>query len=236
MTIAAAGVRKALAGLWDKLPVVAVGLESELQNAESCRIAQFAVRLRLFKGTMVLATRTDDEFANSPLRIRRAFRILRSESFIVVVVTVDDHIRVGVIERLEERLYSRVVAVSAVGTEQRLVPIGEGASDGMRGEVRAQPFFLGRAGLTSVSVLAFTVQHDDVPLSELVAVVAGFGGTGECEFMIASGGAGARFYAAPGFVVAIVELFFCAGGVSEVADSLILALQLWAGGNSGSQA
>ena len=139
MTFAAAGVRKALAGLRDKLPVVALGLESELQDAESCRIAQFAVGFRLSKGTMVFAARAGDEFANSPLWIRSAFRILRGKSFIVVVVTVDDHIHVGVIERLEERLYSRVFAMGASGTEQGLVPIGKGASDRMPGEVRAKP-------------------------------------------------------------------------------------------------
>jgi hypothetical protein len=142
MTIAAAGIGEALPCLRNKLPVVAVGLERELQDPERRGVSQFAVRFRIAKGTMILTPSPSDEFANATLGIWGAFRVLRCETFIVMVVTVDDDVGVGLIERLEERLYGEVVAVGAAGTEKRLVPIREGTSNGVCGKVRAQPFFL----------------------------------------------------------------------------------------------
>src|SRR5712664_4793464 len=95
-----------------------------------------------------------------------------------MIVTVDHDIRVAFIERLEERLYGEVVAVRPAGAEERLVPIGEGAGRRMRREVRAQPFILGRTGLAAADGLALAVQHDDVPRTKFVAVIAGLQVTG----------------------------------------------------------
>src|SRR3981189_2045769 len=101
----------------------------------------------------------------------------------------------------------------------------------MRGEISTQPFFLGRTGFATADVLALAVQHDDVPRSEFVAVVASLrvtGGGSEIveigcrtsgmKLVIARCGPGARFYAAPGLVVA-GEIFLAAVRIGEVADS-----------------
>src|SRR6266851_6857298 len=146
-----------------------------------------------------------------------------------MVVTVDHNISVAFIERLEERLYREVVAVRPAGAEERLVPIGKGAGRWMRREVRAQPFILGRTGLAAADGQTLAVQHDDVPFSEFIAIVAGFRVScrraeivkvwrrpGRMKFVIARSGPGAGFDAAPGLVVAN-EILFGAVGIREIA-------------------
>jgi hypothetical protein len=121
--------------------------------------------------------------------------------------------------------------VRVCGTEERLVPIGQGASDRVSGEIGAKPFFLGRTRFAAAYVFAFAVEHDDVPRTELVAVVAKLrishgstevikirGRAGGVKFMIAGRGTRTRFYAAPGLVVAF-EIFLAAIGISEVPRS-----------------
>src|SRR5580700_7388984 len=100
----------------------------------------------------------------------------------------------------------------------------------MRGEIDAQPFFLRRTGLAAADILALTVQHDDVPSSELIAVVAGLwiarscakiikvrSCSGRMKLMIPGRRPGARLSAPPGFVVAD-EIFLAAVGISEITD------------------
>src|SRR6266481_5436018 len=146
-----------------------------------------------------------------------------------MIVTVDHDIRVAFLERLEERLYGEVVAVRPAGAEERLVPIGEGAGRRMRREVCAQPFILGRTGLAAADGQALAVQHDDVPFSEFVAIVAGLRvsrrlaeivkvgrRSGRMKFVIAWSGPSAGFDAAPGLVVAN-EILFGAVAIREIA-------------------
>lgn len=90
MACAAARIGEALPCLGYELPVVAVELESELENAEGGGVAQLAVGLRGEERAMILATRADDKFANAARRIGSAVRCLRAETFVVVVVAIDD--------------------------------------------------------------------------------------------------------------------------------------------------
>src|SRR5713226_8312189 len=100
----------------------------------------------------------------------------------------------------------------------------------MGGKIRAQPFFLGRTRFTATDILAFAIQHNDVPGSQFVAVVAGLWVTGSgakiveircpasgMKLVIAYCGAGARFYATPGLVVAD-EILLAAIRIGEIAD------------------
>lgn len=212
------------------MPVVAVGAKRELQHTESVGVARLAVWLGNAEGTKAFPAGTDDEFANAAARIRGAVRGLRSKALVVVVVAVDDHVGVGFVERIPERLHGQIVAMRAAGTEQGLVPIGQRASYPMRGEVGAKPSFLGRASFASTNAVALAVQHHDVPGAEFVAVVAGLvtagkdaeifkvrRGTRGMELMIARRGARAGTSAAPGFVVAS-EVFLASVRLSEVAD------------------
>src|SRR5229473_2434009 len=230
VAFAAAGIGEGLPCFRNELPVVAAGLEGELQDSEGSGITQFAVGLWFDEGAVILAAGANDEFANAARGIGGAIGRLRGEALVIVVVAGDHNIGVGFVERLEERLNGEVVAVGAAGTEERLVPIGERAGGGMRGEIGTQPFFLGRTGFAAADVLAFAVQHDDVPRSEFVAVVAGLwvAGSGAkiveigcctsgMKLVIARCGPGARFYAAPGIVVA-GKIFLAAVRIGEVAD------------------
>src|SRR6266478_8774567 len=101
----------------------------------------------------------------------------------------------------------------------------------MGGEIGAQPFFLGRTGLTAADILALSIQHNDVPGSQFVAVVAGLGVTGSgakiikvrrrargMKFVNAGGRPGTGFGAAPGLVVTD-EILLRAIRIGEVADS-----------------
>src|SRR6185295_2563177 len=56
--------------------------------------------------------------------------------------------------------------------EAGMMPVGEGASAGMSGEVRRQPLELRRAGSAAANIGAVRVEDDDVPGAELVAVIA----------------------------------------------------------------
>src|SRR5216684_3490620 len=100
----------------------------------------------------------------------------------------------------------------------------------MGGEIGAQPLFLGGAGSAAADILAFAIQDDNVPGSQFVAIVAGLWVTGSgakiieircpasgMKLVIAYCGAGARFYATPGLVVAD-KILFRAIGIGEVAS------------------
>jgi len=65
------------------------------------------------------------------------------EALVIVVVASDDDIGVVIEECLEKRLDGEVVAMGAAGAEERLVPIGQGASGRVCSEIGAKPFFLG---------------------------------------------------------------------------------------------
>src|ERR671938_49067 len=53
-----------------------------------------------------------------------------------------------------------------------MMPIGERACRGMGGEVSPQPLLLRGASLAATDLLAIRVQHDQVPGTDVIAVVA----------------------------------------------------------------
>src|SRR5713101_7857174 len=158
VAFAAAGVGKALPCFGNELPVIAAGLEGELPDSEGGGIAQFAVGLRFTEGAVIFAAGANDELANAASGIWSTVRRLRGEALVIVLVAGDDELGVGIVKSLEEGLDGEVVAVSAAGTEERLVPIGERTGGGMRSEISAEPLFLGRTGFAAADGLAFAVQ------------------------------------------------------------------------------
>src|SRR4029079_16745575 len=80
-------------------------------------------------------------------------RLLRREALVVVVMAVEHDLRTRRGEVLPER---RVLGITPVapGGEPRRVPVGERAGRGVRGEVLAEPRFLGRALAASAHELA----------------------------------------------------------------------------------
>lgn len=77
------------------------------------------------------------------------------------------------------------------GTEKRIVPIRNRARHGMRSEIATQPHFLRRADVATPHFLALAIQYDDVPGTQVIAVVAGLGVSGRrAEVLEIIGGTG----------------------------------------------
>src|SRR5258708_6017494 len=182
------------------------------------------------KRTKILAAGPHNEFADATAGIGDALRILWSESLVIVVMAVDDHVRVGCVKGIPQRFHNQVVAVRAAGTEKWLVKIGQRAGYGMRREIFAQPFALHGSRVASTHRYALTIQDFDVPSAEFIAVVAfariasGLaeileveGSSSGMEFVIADCRTGAVFRAPPGFVIAL-EIRRGPVRVSEIAD------------------
>src|ERR1700739_3677850 len=115
--------------------------------------------------------------------------------------------------------------MSAAGAEERFLPIGQLARGRVRCEIGAQPLNRARIRVASADVLTFTVEHDDVPSAEFVAVVTILGISGGraevievgrpargVEFVIACGWPRSRFHMTPCLVVAL-EIFYAAVGI-----------------------
>src|SRR5260370_33503943 len=160
-----AGIGEALPCFGNELPVISVGLERELQDAEGGGIAQFAVGLWRAERTVILAAGANDEFADAARGIGRAIGRLRGKTLVIVIVAGDHDIRVGFVERLEERLNSEVVAVGATGAKERLVPVGKRAGGGSGGGISPQPFIIGRTRVAAADVSDLYRGQDDVARS-----------------------------------------------------------------------
>src|SRR5205085_2511442 len=87
-------------------------------------------------------------------------------------VPAEDDLRAGVVERLEQGLGRRIVAVLP-RAEAGVVPVGERARGRMGGKVRAKPLLLRRAGAAAADLRAVGVERDQMPGADVVAVVAG---------------------------------------------------------------
>src|SRR5580765_1748365 len=224
------GIGEGFSRFRDKLPGIASRKQGQLQNAKSFGIADFTVGILSSKRPMILSAGASNKFANTARRIRLSVGSLRSEALVVVIVTADDDIGVGGVERIPERPDGEIVAVFPAGTEQGFMKIGQRASDRMGGKIFAEPFALRRGGVAASSFDTFAVEDNDVPSTKFVAVVAlvGFagsgakileivGGAGGVKFMIAGGGASAVFDAAPSLVVAS-EIFGVAIGIGQIAN------------------
>ena len=112
VTFIAARISKSLAFIRNKLPVVALRMQREFEHAECISLVSFAVFDDARKDAMcVLAPCTNDELANSVLRISFAVWILLSKALIVVVVAANDNVRAVVVKNVPERLDLNVIAM-----------------------------------------------------------------------------------------------------------------------------
>ncbi len=112
-----------------------------------------------------------------------------------------------------------------------MVPVGHGATGGIRGKVGTQPLQLGRILAASTDFRTTAVDDDDVPCTTVVAVialtgcasirtkVAEVGGTASGQILMVAGcRARARLEASPTGVVAIGVLGGGAGVVDVIAE------------------
>ena len=90
MTASAAGIRKRPARLWNKLPVIARGVEREFQHPKCIGVPYFAVGPGSRETPVgVVAAGAGHERANTTCRVSVSIRILRCKSLVIVIVS--DH-------------------------------------------------------------------------------------------------------------------------------------------------
>src|SRR5258708_259020 len=106
------------------------------------------------EGVVAVAAGPDDKFANSSRLVYVAPGVEGLKSPEIVVVASEYQIGAGLIEVSPEGTEVGVAAVSP-RTPSRLVPICQGTSGGMSGQVVAQPGFLRTARSATSNLLAF---------------------------------------------------------------------------------
>src|ERR1700732_887869 len=129
---------------------------------------------------MTLAACAHDEFTNAMGRVSPTVRILRREPFIIMIVAVKNQRGVSGVEVLPEGLNLRIISMFCAGTEKGLMPVCETTGGRMCLQICAQPVLFRRTGLAATDFCALTVQHDDVPRADLVAVIAPARVAGTC--------------------------------------------------------
>jgi len=81
------GISKRLARLRNELPVIALGVERQLEDAVSVVVARFAVGLgRAKRPVGIFPTAAHHEFTNAVVFVRFAVGVLRREALVVVVM------------------------------------------------------------------------------------------------------------------------------------------------------
>src|SRR5712691_236135 len=101
MAGATARIPECLACYGNKLPVVAVGMQSQFQNSVCIGVAHFTVSDRLGENPMaILSARARDEFANAVRAIEMSVRILRCKPLVIVIMAVDHDVCACRVERL----------------------------------------------------------------------------------------------------------------------------------------
>jgi hypothetical protein len=113
---AATRIGEALSCYRNELPIVGLGPQREFQNTKGGHIAYFAIGLRRAKGAEILAASASYEFPDAAPVVGFAIGVLGSESFVVVIVTVDNDVGIAVIKSLPDRFELGIVAVLAAGT------------------------------------------------------------------------------------------------------------------------
>src|SRR3954452_21308166 len=122
----------------DEMPVVARLVKVEPDDPEGARGAQLAVGAGNEERPLLGAAGPYDELAHPAEAVLATGRVLWREPLIVVLVTVDDHVRAGGIERTPEGVGRPGIAMDA-RAEPRVVPDRERAHGGRRLEVRGEP-------------------------------------------------------------------------------------------------
>src|SRR5229473_7508188 len=69
----------------------------------------------------------------------------------------------------------------AAGAEQRLMPVRQRAGRWVSRQISAQPPNLARTRVAAPNVLALAVQHNDVPRSQLITIIATLGSRRRAE-------------------------------------------------------
>ena len=163
---------KVSSGLGQELPLVAAGVERELEDAEGPGVLHLRVGQRRVQRVVLRAALADHELAHAALVVQLPVGRLGREALVGVVVAAVDELGAVLVEQLPERGRLRERAVGGPGAPARVVPVGAHAASGVGGEVLLEPLVLLGARAAAADQLAVAVQHDEVPAAEVVAVPA----------------------------------------------------------------
>src|SRR5207245_6805467 len=168
-----AAVGEGVAARRDELPGVSGLEERQLDDAVALAREYLAVRLPRKDRVRPHSARAHSELTDAVVRIGHAVGGLRREALVHFVECVEHDLGPGRVEIVPERLdrvihgrrpRGRVVA--------RDVPNGQCAQLGAVGQVGLEPRLLGGPGAYPDAISTGAVQHNDVPGTEVVAVVA----------------------------------------------------------------
>ena len=129
-----------------------------------------AGRLRIMELVVTCPTRSHDELGQ-PFRVRLALGIHGRESFVVVVVAAEHQVGIGLGKNPPQWIEVEVVTV-VPRAEARPVPVGKHALSWVRAQVLPKPCGLRIRIGASPNVVALGVQRDQMPGTEVVAVIA----------------------------------------------------------------
>src|SRR5437660_6438426 len=165
-----AGVGERLTGDRDVLPGVGPGTERQLEDAERAGAHLAVQRRRRAGGPGALTARAHDKLADPERRVGHAVGRLRREPLVQVLMPIEDEVGPGRVQARPQLAVGGGRPDSArVGREeQRLVPDGELTLLGARREIAREPRHLRRER----GARQIVVQHDDVPVAQVVAVIA----------------------------------------------------------------
>ena len=166
-----AGVGERLAGLGDELPVVACGVQRQLEDAVGRGVAHLAVwRDRGDRG-VVLAAGADDELADPAGRVGDPGGGLLGEALVDVVMAVQHDVCVGGIQRVPQR--SCVLGGAPAGAKQRDVEAGKRARRTVRRQIRRKPAALRARWRAATRIATVGIQDHHMPArADIEAVVA----------------------------------------------------------------
>ena len=131
-------------------------------------VGRFGARVELAADAVVLTAGAGDDLPDA-VRVRGAARVELGEALVVVLVSVEHHVRVGCVQVVPERP-DRSVGGGARRIEG-MMEVRQRASVRMRGEVVREPDLLRAPGFAG-HVAAIGVERDQVPWADVVAVVA----------------------------------------------------------------
>src|SRR5215210_1092019 len=147
-------------------------MECHLHDADGVGDLELAVGLDSYDPPQLGSAGAHNELADPLGRVRLPARVLRGEAFVVVVMTVQHHVRTRLVESIPEGGHRGMVAMNA-GTEAWMVPVGKRACVRVGGKIFPKPLLLrGSGGAASRHRRTVRVQRDHMPASQIVGVVA----------------------------------------------------------------
>ncbi len=172
----AAGIMKRLPLFGDEFPAVLPWRERELQHAERFPVPNLAVRSGETKEIMAASASPSNDFADSVRGIGFTLRVLWCKAFVGMFMSCKNQVAVGGVQVVPELLQLGMdrVLLEDTAAEERMMTIRQNARIRMFRKILFQPSLLRGAGSAAAQVpcAAICIQHDNMPVSQVVAIEA----------------------------------------------------------------